>query len=113
MLLEMLGAEVRTAHDGHTAIELFATSEPSVVLLDIGMPVMDGYEVARVLRERYPERHPTIVAVTGWGQEDDRRRGREVGIDYHLTKPADIDKLASLLAEIAGRNAGERHGITN
>jgi CheY-like chemotaxis protein len=64
------------------------------------MPGMDGYEVARELRARYPERRPMLVAVTGWGQEDDRRRARAAGFDHHLVKPADLVALQELLATI-------------
>jgi signal transduction histidine kinase/ActR/RegA family two-component response regulator len=101
MVLSMLGADVTTAYDGPAAIAAFASTDPSVVLLDIGMPGMDGYEVARTLRLRFPERRPAIVALTGWGQEDDRRRAREAGIDHHLVKPAEIEVLRELLARIA------------
>jgi len=101
MVLQMLGAEVTLAHDGHSAIDAFGAGNSSVVLLDIGLPGMDGYEVARRLRARHPDRHPTIVAVTGWGQEDDRRKAREAGIDHHIVKPADIDQLQHLLASLA------------
>jgi CheY-like chemotaxis protein len=70
------------------------------VLLDIGMPDMDGYEVARTLRTRYPATRSTLVALTGWGQEDDRRRARDAGFDHHLVKPAQMDALQKLLASI-------------
>jgi PAS domain S-box-containing protein len=106
MLLRMLGVEVTQAHDGPSAIEAFAFGDPAVVLLDIGMPGMDGYEVARTLRARYPNRRPAIVAVTGWAQEDDRRKARDAGIDYHLVKPADLAELQELLTTIA--NSPER-----
>jgi CheY-like chemotaxis protein len=73
---------------------------PSVVLLDLGMPGMDGYEVARRLRVRQNGRRVSIVALTGWGQDEDRRRTREAGFDHHLVKPADIEQLQSLLASL-------------
>jgi PAS domain S-box-containing protein len=101
MLLRMLGVEVTQAHDGPSAIEAFAFGDPAVVLLDIGMPGMDGYEVARTLRARYPNRRPAIVALTGWAQEDDRRKARDAGIDYHLVKPADLAELQELLTNVA------------
>ena len=101
MVLEMLGAEVTLAHDGRSAIDAFGAADASVVLLDIGLPGMDGYEVARTLRAGHPERHPTIVAITGWGQEEDRRKAREAGIDHHLIKPADIGQLQDLLVNLA------------
>ena len=100
MILDVLGAEVRLARSGGEAIDMFAAYRPSVVLLDIGMPGMNGYEVARVLRARFPEHRATLVALTGWGQEDDRRRAREAGFDHHLVKPADIDALQRLLHSI-------------
>jgi signal transduction histidine kinase/CheY-like chemotaxis protein len=102
MILELLGAKVRTAQGGAEALEVFDAFDPVAVLLDIGMPGMDGYEVARRLRESFPGRS-TLVALTGWGQEDDRRRAREAGFDHHLTKPADIGALQSLLASIDAR----------
>jgi len=110
MVLEAHGAEIHLAYDGKTAIDLFATASPSVVLLDIGMPGMDGYEVARSLRATCPDRPFAIVALTGWGQENDRRRTREAGIDYHLVKPADIEMVRKLLNEIAQKNANRAFG---
>ncbi|WP_411879352.1 PAS domain-containing protein [Polaromonas sp. YR568] len=102
VILDMLGAEVRVARDGAEALETFAAYQPSVVLLDIGMPGMNGYEVARAIRSRFPG-HPTVlVALTGWGQEDDRRRASEAGFDHHLLKPAEIDALQKLLADLEG-----------
>ncbi len=100
MILEVLGAEVRVARSGAEAIDMFGVYRPSVVLLDIGMPGMNGYEVARALRTRFPEHAATLVALTGWGQEDDRRRAREAGFDHHLVKPADLDVLQHLLRGI-------------
>jgi CheY-like chemotaxis protein len=100
MILEVLGAEVRVERSGMEAIETFGTYRPSVVLLDIGMPGMNGYDVARALRTHFPEHAATLVALTGWGQEDDRRRAREAGFDHHLVKPADLDVLQHLLRTI-------------
>jgi CheY-like chemotaxis protein len=100
MILERLGAEVRVARDGAEALEAFPSYDPSVVLLDIGMPGMDGYEVARTLRARYPERNAAIVALTGWGQEKDREQARDAGFDHHLVKPAEIGALKELLASL-------------
>ena len=100
MILEVLGAEVRVARSGSEAIDMFGGYRPSVVLLDIGMPGMNGYEVARALRTCFPEHATTLVALTGWGQEDDRRRAREAGFDHHLVKPADLDVLQHLLRTI-------------
>jgi signal transduction histidine kinase/CheY-like chemotaxis protein len=100
MLLQFLGADVDVAHNGREALERFDACAPAVVLLDIGMPEMDGYEVARALRARDAGRGVPLVALTGWGQEDDRRRARAAGFDHHLVKPADIDALRALLATL-------------
>jgi CheY-like chemotaxis protein len=99
----MLGAEVRVARGGREALDMFAAFQPRVVLLDIGMPDMNGYEVARAIRSRYPDLPTVLVALTGWGQEDDRRRAREAGFNHHLVKPADIDRLQALLQPLATR----------
>jgi CheY-like chemotaxis protein len=103
MVLGKLGAQVEVAHDGRSALETFGSFAPAVVLLDIGMPGMDGYEVARALRERDPDGRTTLVALTGWGQEEARRRTREAGFTHHLVKPAEFDRLQRLLSEIAKR----------
>ncbi|RYF41915.1 MAG: response regulator [Comamonadaceae bacterium] len=100
MILEMLGAQVQVARGGAEAIEAFPGYQPTAVLLDIGMPGMNGYEVARALRSRFPEQRAVLVALTGWGQDDDRKRAREAGFDHHLVKPAEIDALQQLLASI-------------
>jgi CheY-like chemotaxis protein len=71
-----------------------------VVLLDIGMPGMNGYEVARAIRTRFPQQRATLVALTGWGQEEDRRHAREAGFEHHLVKPAEIDSLQALLVSL-------------
>jgi signal transduction histidine kinase/CheY-like chemotaxis protein len=96
-VLRVLGAEVRVANDGRAALAAFRAAAPRVVVLDIGMPGMDGYEVAREIRRTEAGRRTRIIALTGWGQEEDRRRAHDVGIDHHLTKPADVDVLRSLL----------------
>ena len=83
----MLGHEVRAVHDGPAALAAVEALRPDVVLLDIGMPGMSGYEVARRLRERPGGAALRLVALTGWGAEDDRRRTREAGFDHHLVKP--------------------------
>lgn len=103
MLLEFLGADVRVAYDGESALAAFTTSLPALVLLDIGMPGLDGYEVARRMRLADPRRKATIVALTGWGQEDDRRKAREAGFDRHLIKPADVGALQALIASLDTR----------
>jgi PAS domain S-box-containing protein len=106
-LLESLGADVRTAADGPTALDELETYRPSVMLLDIGMPGMDGLEVARRVRERSGNRL-TVIALSGWGQDEDRRRSREAGIDYHMVKPVDLDELGRLLTALAPKGASSR-----
>jgi PAS domain S-box-containing protein len=103
MLLTMLGATVHVSYSGADALQALATHKPSVVLLDIGMPEMDGYEVARRIREQPDFRDVTLIALTGWGQEKDRRRSRRAGFDFHLTKPANVDALETLLVSLEGR----------
>ncbi len=105
MLLEMLGAQVKVARNGAQALEIYAGYRAPVVLLDIGMPGMNGYDVARALRSRYPERPPLLIALTGWGQEDDRRRASDAGFDHHLVKPAEIGALQHLLATVESKAA--------
>jgi signal transduction histidine kinase/PAS domain-containing protein len=100
MLLEALGADVRVAIDGPGALKMLESFDAAMILLDIGMPGMDGYEVARRIRSDFPGRRPTIVALTGWGQEEDRRRARAAGFDQHLVKPAELDALEALLASL-------------
>ncbi|MGP0062246.1 MAG: CHASE3 domain-containing protein [Isosphaeraceae bacterium] len=97
-LLKLLGHEVWTAHKGNEAIKLAGECAPEFVLLDIGLPEMDGYEVARRLRQEEICRHAVIVAVSGYGQEEDVARGRIVGFDHHLVKPIDHDALLVILA---------------
>ncbi|MFZ5831055.1 MAG: response regulator [Planctomycetota bacterium] len=98
LVVRSLGNEVRTCYDGPQALEAAEQFLPDIVLLDIGMPGMDGYEVARRIREQPWGEHITLVAVTGWGQEEDRRRTKEVGFDHHLVKPASPVVLERILA---------------
>ncbi|HEV7508107.1 MAG TPA: ATP-binding protein [Thermoanaerobaculia bacterium] len=100
MLLGMLGHEVHTAHDGLEAIEAVAQFRPDVVLLDIGLPKLNGYEAARRIREQEGGTSLVLVALTGWGQEEDRRRSKEAGFDHHMTKPVDFADLQKVLAEV-------------
>jgi PAS domain S-box-containing protein len=105
MLLRTAAAEIHVAHDGPTALADFERCEPRVVLLDIGMPDMDGCEVARRLRDiSHPDR-VTLVALTGWGQDEDRRRVREAGFDHHLVKPVDLASLQALLTSLSRTRA--------
>ncbi len=97
-LLRLWGHEAHVAHDGPGALERMAECDPEVVLLDIGLPGIDGYQVARRLRERQRREGLTLIALTGLGQQEDRRRAREAGFDVHLTKPVDPDALRDWLA---------------
>jgi len=99
-LLEHSGNEVHTAHDGLAAVEAAATFQPDVALLDIGMPKLNGHEAARRIREQPWGKAMVLIALTGWGQEDDRRRSREAGFDGHLVKPVDLGALTKLLFEL-------------
>ena len=96
MLLSAHGDAVRTAYDGEQAIELESAFAPEVVLLDIGLPKVSGYDVARHIRAARGS-SPLIVAITGWGQREDRERAREAGFDHHFTKPVDVDRLMELV----------------
>jgi signal transduction histidine kinase len=101
MILRILGGDVEVARSGAEALRMLKDFDASIVLLDIGMPEMDGYEVARRIRARSSgDSRPAIVALTGWGQDQDRARAREAGFDHHLTKPAEISALHSLLAQL-------------
>lgn len=102
MLLEVNGHEVATAYDGLEAIEVAARYHPEVILLDIGMPKLDGYATCRRIRQEPWGKDTLIVALTGWGQSEDRRKSAEVGFDGHLVKPADPDDLIRLLDEYPG-----------
>jgi len=97
ILLDLEGNETHTAYDGLDALAAAASFRPDVILLDIGLPELNGYDVARKIREQPWGRHIMLVALTGWGQEEDRRRSHEAGFDHHLTKPVDPMSLKKLL----------------
>src|SRR5262249_8911632 len=97
LILEMLGAEVRVAYDGPSALEILNSYHPSVMLLDIGLPGMDGYELARRIRQRPDTGDAQLIALTGWGQAQDRERSAAAGFDRHLVKPLEIDELMTVL----------------
>jgi CheY-like chemotaxis protein len=97
MLLRLGGHEVRVAYDGPTALQLAEEEPPEVAFLDIGMPVMNGYELARQFRERPALRNVVLVALTGWGQDGDRRRTKEAGFDGHEVKPVSLEALDKIL----------------
>ena len=100
LLLRLAGQDVRAAYDGPSALAHSQEFQPELVFLDIGMPGMDGYEVARRLRRHPGLENARLVALTGWGQEDDRRRSKEAGFDHHLVKPVEPTALEGLLAHL-------------
>jgi CheY-like chemotaxis protein len=97
-MLRLAGHDVETAHDGLEAVHAAAVFLPDVVLLDIGMPKMNGYEAARHIRQQTWGKNMALVALTGWGQEEDKRRALQAGFDHHLTKPVEPAALEKLLA---------------
>jgi PAS domain S-box-containing protein len=97
VLLRTIGAQVRVVYNGPAALAAFEEEEPSIALLDIGMPGMDGYQVARAIRARFPRSAAMLVALTGWGQHADRQRAAEAGFDHHLVKPAEMALLQQIL----------------
>lgn len=99
MLLKALGNEVRTAYDGLAAFEMAAEFRPDVILMDIGMPKLNGFETARRIREQPWGTKVVLAALTGWGRDEDRRRSKEAGFDYHFVKPVEPATLQKLLAE--------------
>lgn len=101
-LLQLLGAESRVVYSGPEALDALDEYRPQVVILDIGMPGMDGLEVARRIRQHPQHRGLKLVALTGWGQEDDRRQSHAAGFDFHLVKPLDVGALQSLLCSLDG-----------
>jgi CheY-like chemotaxis protein len=102
-LLELDGHEARIARDGLHAVDAAAHWTPDVVLLDIDLPKLDGYEVARRIRAQpHGVNGVMLIAITGWGQDDDRRRSRDAGFDAHLTKPVDYVDLKKLLVQWRG-----------
>ena len=103
MLFELWGHEVICAYDGRAALETAVKYRPDAVFLDIGLPGMDGYEIAERLRELPESAHTVLVAITGYGQDEDRRRSREAGIDHHLVKPVSPEALHKLLDSLTRR----------
>ncbi|TCS38330.1 PAS domain S-box-containing protein [Paucimonas lemoignei] len=112
-MLEIQGHMVRIANDGMSALELAKTFLPDMALLDIGMPVMDGYKLAMAIRQAPQLRSTRLAAITGWGAKEDRDRTREAGFDYHLTKPVSFEALKGLLRDVQSAEqvpAGKRNG---
>jgi CheY-like chemotaxis protein len=99
LLLRTLGQEVHVARNGHDAVDQALALQPDVLILDIGMPGLNGYEVTRRIRRESWGRRPLIVAITGWGQDADRRRSKDAGFDQHLVKPVTLQMLGRLLIQ--------------
>jgi CheY-like chemotaxis protein len=96
-LLELMGHQTAIAYDGPSAVDSAEAFRPEVVLLDVGLPGLDGYEVVRRIRAHSWGKDMTLIAATGWGQAEDRRRSREAGFDHHMVKPVDLGELGKLL----------------
>jgi CheY-like chemotaxis protein len=102
MLLRLYGHEVELAADGVSACQAVQSSPPDVVLLDIGLPKMNGWQVANYIRKQCTSKRPFIIAVTGYGSPTDRLRSQQAGIDLHLVKPADPEELQYILGRFQG-----------
>jgi CheY-like chemotaxis protein len=102
-LFKRMGHEVRVAYDAAGAIRVMEEFLPDFALIDIGLPGVNGYDLARQLRDRPQFRHVTLIAQTGWGREEDRNQARDAGFDHHLVKPIDHQRLAEILANPASR----------
>jgi CheY-like chemotaxis protein len=100
MILQIRGNDTRTAYDGLAALDVAAAFRPDVVLLDIGMPKLNGYDTARRLRTQPWGRNITLIALTGWGQDEDRQQSQAAGFNFHLVKPIEPAALEKLLAEL-------------
>jgi CheY-like chemotaxis protein len=100
-MLRLAGHEVHAVHDGQEAAEATEWFRPDVAFLDIGMPKLNGMQAARRIREHSWGKQMVLVAITGWGQEEDKRRSIEAGFDHHLTKPIDLAALETLLAGLS------------
>ena len=101
LLLRESGHDVRTAPDGPTALEVALDYRPHVALLDIGLPGLDGYEVAKRMRQQPILQDVVLVAMTGYGSESDRERSQEAGFDHHLVKPIKFEKVQKILASVS------------
>ena len=107
-VLRRWGHSVRVAHDGTAAIEEIAANPFDLVLLDIGLPGMDGYQVASTIRERAAAPRPVLIALTGYGQEQDQRKALSAGFDLHMVKPVDLDELREILDRLDSAPGRER-----
>jgi CheY-like chemotaxis protein len=101
MLLEVHRHRVRVARDGPGALDAVRVEVPTIALVDIGLPGMDGYELVRRLRQQAALERTTLVAMSGYGRDEDKMRALAAGFHFHLTKPVDVDRLEALMAELA------------
>jgi CheY-like chemotaxis protein len=108
LLLEMAGHEVMKASSGQEAVDLALELQPDVALLDIGMPLLSGYEVAQRIRAAPWGNRMTLVAVSGWGQSEDKRRSKEAGFDLHLVKPVEFDAVERIFTQYATRDRSDQ-----
>jgi len=102
-MLKLMGNDTRTAYDGQEGVDAAGEFRPDVIVLDIGLPKLNGYEACRRIREQPGGKGVVLIAITGWGQDEDRRRSRVAGFDHHMVKPVDPQALMNLLA---GLDAG-------
>ena len=109
LLLSLEGHEAQVVHDGTTALEALKNYQHEVVLMDIGLPGIDGYEVARRIRREVPHAGPLLVAITGYAEDSARRSSREAGFDHHLVKPVDPETILALLASLEWSEQGRRN----
>jgi CheY-like chemotaxis protein len=107
VLLKLMGADVRAAYDGLEALEVAQSFRPEVVLLDIGMPKMHGYDTARRFRQEEWGKEIVLIALTGWGRDEDRRRAEEAGFDGHVIKPVQVSSLRQLLERLLDQTPPE------
>jgi CheY-like chemotaxis protein len=102
-VMQILGYPIACAHDGVDAVQMAADWRPAVALLDIGMPRMNGREAARAIRALPGGDRIWLIALSGWGQDEDRRKSREAGFDYHFVKPVDVEALIELIRNLPER----------
>jgi CheY-like chemotaxis protein len=110
LLLELAGYDTFVAYDGQQALDFGARERPTAFILDVGMPDMTGYEVARRIRQQAWGRSALLVAVTGWGQDDDKERAKAAGFDHHFTKPVNPEQVEDVLVREAARLAAGDQG---
>lgn len=103
LMLKLFGHTTKLAHDGYAAAEVAATFQPELVLMDIGMPKLNGYDACRLIRQQPWASDAVFVACTGWGQDEDRRKAEAAGFDHHLVKPIELAELQRILATLAPR----------